>query len=362
MPLAPTAAIDVDRTDDPSVTTAGVGAAACTGAANDCSLRGAVEFANANAGTVINLGTATYTLNTNGNGGCVRESLTTGNRIGDLEVNVTTTMMGITAASTIINQVGTGNASFPGDRVLCMDVNLNAGLTFTFSAMTIAGGRDAASGVGGGGFIGGAKGTALSLTNVTFANNQTSPGVPQGPAGGGGVAVTGGDMTVMNCTFGAANLPGASRTSLTLGNAATTLSGGGLSYSPGDPKGTNGATGTFTMSGTTFTHNTASSISSGGAGLDIYEFNVSVGVGNISTCVFDSNQATGTASGGAILNSSYNQLNITTTSFTNNSAGNRGGAIYVAGGHTLLDGTSPSITFAATRLELRAAVFLPRAL
>jgi hypothetical protein len=345
VPLAPTVAITVDRTDDPS----GVNlppASVCGASANDCSLRGAVQFANANLGTVINLGTATYTLNTNGTGGCVRESLTTGNTIGDLEVNNTTTMMGTGQASTIINQIGTGNASFPGDRVLCMDVNLTPNRTYTFSAMTIAGGRDAASGIGGGGFIGGAKDTTLTLSNVTFANNQTSPGVPQGPVGGGAISVTGGNMNVTDCTIGAANFPGASRTSLTLGNAANNLSGGGISYSAGDPAGSNGAMGTLTITGTTFTHNTSSSVSAGGGGLDVLEFNVSVGTANISTSAFDTNQATGTASGGGIINASMNSLTIATTSFTNNSAGNRGGGLYVGGGNgTFLNGTSPSITF-----------------
>jgi hypothetical protein len=348
VPLAPNTTITVDRTDDPAGA-ALTAASACTAAGNDCSLRGAVQYANTvgNSGTTILLGSNTYTLNINGNGGCVRESLATGNTIGDLEVNQTTTMMGVTAASTIINQIGTGTGpTFTGDRVLCMNVNLVSGPTFTFSAMTIAGGRDVASGVGGGGFIGGAKGTALNLTDMIFANNQTSPGVPQGPSGGGGVAVTGGDMTVKNCTFGGANLPGASRTDTTLGNAAITLSGGGLSYSAGDPKGTNGATGTLTITGTTFTHNTSSSVSNGGGGFDVYDFNTSVGTADISSSVFTGNQATGTASGGGIFNHGVSNLFIATTSFTSNSAGNRGGGMYVAGGlNTLLNGTTPSIIF-----------------
>src|SRR5688572_27110947 len=49
-PLAPMfAPIDVDRTDDAAA------ASACTAAPNDCSLRGAVSFANVNPGTTINV-------------------------------------------------------------------------------------------------------------------------------------------------------------------------------------------------------------------------------------------------------------------------------------------------------------------
>src|SRR6185295_8004495 len=320
-----------------AITGSGVGAAACTGVANDCSLRGAVEFANANSGTVISLAATTYVLTTNGTNGCLNENSVTGNRIGDLEVNATTTITGTGAANSIIRQ-----GSAVNDRVFCLDVPLAAGRTYAFSALTITGGRDNGSNVGGGGIIGGAKGSTLNLTNVTFANNQTT-----GPAtsGGGGVGVTGGDMNVTTCTFGAANNPGANKNDLTLGNAANSLSGGGLDYSAGDPLGTNGATGTLTITGTTFTHNASSSVTSGGGGLSVYEFNVSVATTNLSTSAFTSNAATGTASGGGSINQSQNQLNISTTSFTTNSAGNRGGGIYVAGGHTLLDGTTPSITF-----------------
>jgi hypothetical protein len=183
-----------------------------------------VQFANANPGTVITFpaGAQTYTLNTAGTTGCVNESPATGNTIGDLEVNTTTTFTGNGAANTVVIQ-NVATPSAHNDRVLCMDVNLAPGFTFSFSGMTMAGGRDVNSNIGGGAFIGGAKNTTLNLTNMTFVNNQTT-----GPniSGGGGVAVTGGDMNVTSCTFGGANLPAASRTDLTLGNAANNNSAG----------------------------------------------------------------------------------------------------------------------------------------
>ncbi|HUS11915.1 MAG TPA: VCBS repeat-containing protein, partial [Pyrinomonadaceae bacterium] len=169
LPLAPTATITVDRTDDPS----GAGlttASACTGALNDCSLRGAVQFANANSGTVISLSTATYVLAINGALGCLHELPTsTGNTLGDLEINATTTVTGTGAGLSIVRQGSGAN-----DRVMCLDTGLVAGRTYSFSGLTITGGRDVGSGVGGGAIIGGAKSTTLSLTNVTFANNQTT--------------------------------------------------------------------------------------------------------------------------------------------------------------------------------------------
>ena len=89
--------LTVDRTDDP----AGAGltaASVCTAVANDCSLRGAVQFANnpANAGSTIVLGANTYTLSINGDRGCVGggEPAATGNTVGDLEINQSTTITG----------------------------------------------------------------------------------------------------------------------------------------------------------------------------------------------------------------------------------------------------------------------------
>src|SRR5688572_9445847 len=71
------ASIDVDRTDDAA------GASACTAAANDCSLRGAVAFANVNPGTTIIVPAGTYQLNIPG--GAV-EGFAGNNLIGDLDV------------------------------------------------------------------------------------------------------------------------------------------------------------------------------------------------------------------------------------------------------------------------------------
>lgn len=323
--------ITVDMFTDP----AGI-PSACTAAGGDCSLRGAVQFANipANAGTTINLPAGTYLLTIPGSGGCVVENNATGNTIGDLEINKSTTLVGAGSLTTVIRQAAATN-----DRVICMDVPLTANLSFIFSAMTIAGGRDTSIN-GGAGFLGGALDAVTNFTDVTFVNNQYTGA----NAGGGGALITGGSMTVANCTFGAANLPGADRTNLTLANASTQTSGGGLSYTSGDPAGSNGALGTLTMTGTIFTHNTTGSGGAGGGGLDVFGRNLSTPTVNVSTTSFTNNQATGTASGGGIINESAN-LTIATTAFTSNSASNRGGGLYVAGGSTVLDGTVNGINF-----------------
>jgi hypothetical protein len=102
VPNAPNTTITVDRTDDPSGA-ALTAASACTGAANDCSLRGAHQFANnpANNNTTISLPANTYILSINGSGagGC------DGNTVGDLGANQTMSITGAGAATTIIQQV-----------------------------------------------------------------------------------------------------------------------------------------------------------------------------------------------------------------------------------------------------------------
>jgi predicted outer membrane repeat protein len=343
---APDTTITVDRTDDPSGA-ALTAASACTAAANDCSLRGAFQFANnaANNNTTISLPANTYVLSINGTsaGGC------DGNTVGDLGANQTMSIVGAGAATTIIRQTGTGPAN-DGDRVMCMNEPFTIGLTYNFSGVTFVGGRDGTAAgtgtaLGGGGIIGGELNNALTLTNVVFANNQVTV---QGSAniGGGGLQITGGNLTITNSTFGGTSLPGSytDRTSTTTGNLQGG-SGGGVMYTPSSPQHAGGA-GTLTISGSTFTRNTSDGIGGGGADLLIFAFASPGGIGSgsatIGTSTFSNNQADST--GGAIVVESL-PTTVATTSFTNNSAGNRGGGIYVGGGGLLLNGNTPSIAF-----------------
>ncbi len=156
--------ITVDRTDDPSGANL-TAASACTAAGNDCSLRGALQFANnpANNNTTISLPANTYILSINGASvnGC------SDNTTGDLSANQTMSIIGAGAATTIIRQTGTGPAN-DGDRIMCMNENFVQNLIYNFSAVTFTGGRDGASGggpqvLGGGGIIGGEKGNVPDL-------------------------------------------------------------------------------------------------------------------------------------------------------------------------------------------------------
>jgi hypothetical protein len=231
VPQAPNTTITVDRPDDPAGA-ALTAASACTAAANDCSLRGALQFANnpTNNNTTISLPANTYILSINGTGavGC------DGNTVGDLGANQTMTITGAGAATTIIRQTGTGPAN-DGDRVMCMNEPFTTGLIYAFSGITFVGGRDGTaagtgSAIGGGGIIGGELNNSLTLTNVVFANNQVTV-LGSGNIGGGGVQITGGSLTITNSTFGnATNGPGAytDRTSTNTANLQGGSGGGGF--------------------------------------------------------------------------------------------------------------------------------------
>src|SRR5262245_17599632 len=122
------ATITVDRTDDTAA------ASACTAAANDCSLRGAVAFANLNPGTTISVPAGTYQLNIPGG---ATEGFSGNNSIGDLDITANnTTITGAGAATTIIQQTA------PNDRVLEVNPNLLASFNFSISGVTTTCGNE----------------------------------------------------------------------------------------------------------------------------------------------------------------------------------------------------------------------------
>jgi len=153
------ASITVDRTDDTAA------ASACTAAANDCSLRGAVIAANATPGTTIILPAGTYQLNIPGG---APEGFSGNSAIGDLDISGNnTTITGAGAATTIIQQTQ------PNDRVIEVNPFLDAGFNTTISDVTITGGHET-TGVGGGGIISGSIDNSLTITNCVISGNSAT--------------------------------------------------------------------------------------------------------------------------------------------------------------------------------------------
>lgn len=288
----PFVSITVDRTDDV------VAASACTAAANDCSLRGAVAFANLNPGTTIVVPAGTYQLNIAGGAG---EGFSGNNSIGDLDVTGNNTIMtGAGAGTTIIQQTQ------PNDRVLEVNPFLLANFNFDISGVTITGGKETTA-VGGGGIIAGAINNTTSVTNCVISGNSAT-GV--GTFGGGGILYTGGSLTVTGTSFS---------------NNSTSTSGGGLGYTAGDPLNRRPSNGTLSVSGSTFSGNTANSVAAGGGGADLFDFNGSIGAYNINSSTFSTNSAP-QGNGGAIVVET-GPLTLTTSSLSGNTAGVSGGAI-----------------------------------
>jgi hypothetical protein len=300
---APLLAITVDRTDDDPT------AQLCTAAPNDCSLRGAITFANLFPGTTVSVPAGSYNLTVPGAG----EFFAGNNSIGDLDITGNnTSIVGAGAAVTVITQTTAGS------RVIEVNPFIVANLTTSISDVTISGGTESA-GIGGGGILSGALNNNLTISNSVISGNSATGA---GTFGGGGICHTGGNLTI---------------TGTTISNNSTSASGGGVSYSAGDPAGSNGATGTINVSGSTFSGNTANSASAGGGALDLYDFNVSASVYNVSTSSFSNNSAPN-RSGGAIIVRSGGPLTVTTSSFATNSAGSSGGAIFS-------NGTTASVTY-----------------
>jgi HYR domain-containing protein len=214
---------DVDRTDD----TAAVAARACTGAANDCSLRGAIIAANGAAGAtpiIINLQPATTYNLTLTNATQENAALT-----GDLDI--TTTLHPVTIIGggssgpnkTIIDASGLQSGT-SHDRAFQIT---GSGVTVTFQDLVISNG------------LATDDGTSGASTNPTAQNANRA---------GGGILNNGGSVTLTNVKIQSCEALGKGDTVI---NDHTTLDalGGGLASVTG--------TGNVVITGSTFTGDTA---------------------------------------------------------------------------------------------------------
>src|SRR6266480_438769 len=242
----------------------------CADSSNACSLRAAVQEANALAGPdTIQLGAATYVLS-----GAAGDDLAVS---GDLDITGDLTLTGAGTASTIIDGGGV-------DRVLDIDPS-GAGVSVTISNLTVRGGN--AVGQAGGGIRN--LGT-LTLTNTTISGNTA------GTDGGGIYNSGGGTLTI----------------------TASTLSGNSANSA-----GRNGG-GIFNAGAATLTNVTVSgnSANSGGGGV----FN-SGGTATLVNVTFGENSAT---IGGGISNVA-GTVTLTNTVVANSTGGNCSGAISSVG-------------------------------
>jgi hypothetical protein len=253
------------------------------------SLREAVCIASNVGGTdVINVPAGTYDLT----------SLETGELQLGANGSVNISIVGAGQTSTIIQQTD-GH-----DRIFEQDPNFLGGVPVSISNLAIQLGTCSTGtdcGYGGGGMLGiGNTGDNLTLTNVTFNDNNA-----EGSFNGGGLEAAGnGDLTITNCVF--------SNNSSPVGSDGDNI-GGGVDFE------VNPSSGNLVITGSTFTGNTSSN---GGGGLYI------VSTGNsatVSGSVFTGNAAgsQSTNAGGAIY-AKDSPLTISNSRIVGNTAGGGG--------------------------------------
>ncbi|MGN6605652.1 MAG: beta strand repeat-containing protein, partial [Jatrophihabitans sp.] len=262
------------------------------------SLREAVCIANNNGTTpvIIDVAAGHYTL-TNGE---LQAGKVSGSNI---------SIVGAGAGSAVID----GNGA---SRVFDLDPLAGGGVTTSISNVTITNGVD--NTVGGAGILAGSAGLlpvdSLTLTGVVVSNNQAGGSAPTNPnLPGAGVSFQGGNLTVSGSTFS--------------GNNSHSSIGSGLfyqSFTAGEHLTVTGST----FSGNQIAANTSSAYQSGGAlatissGTDIVSVSSSTFTNNTATAT-----GSATAVGGGIY-AQGGALTVTGSTFTGNTASASGGAIY----------------------------------
>ncbi len=340
----------VDRTDDTNAATAQV----CSGAANDCSLRGAISKANATAGA----DTITFSASTNG----VPFTLTligndADNATGDLDINDSLTISGNGVNNTIIQ--GATNASFAGnihDKVIGINQDgTHDSLTVSISGVTIRYGHnevpfgDASFAYTGGGvdvFLTGGS-NAITFSDVVISDNENVYSYGGGVnvdscfsmASGCTVSGFAGTVTFTNVTIsnnkaslwgGGVNLFSDDHNVVfntsTLNANTTTGVGGGAQGGGINIRHTNG--GTVALHGTAITNNTAKGPGGGVAISSANKASVTIddtgGAASITGNTSQNNAGQEASGGGLLKGDGANTTTLTNVTISNNHADNQG--------------------------------------
>ena len=297
----------VDRTDDAAAATA------CTAAPNDCSLRGAIKAANANASAnpvIINLQPAT-TYNLTLTNATQENAAATG------DLDITTSVHTVTISgsgssgpnATIIDAAGLNTGNFR-DRVFHLTAS---GVNVTFQNLVIQNGKAADDG------------TAGTSTNPTAQNTNRS---------GGGILNNGGSVTLTNAIVQSCQAVGKGDSVI---NDHTTLDamGGALASLT--------ATGNVIITDSKLTGNTAAGGNGGnfnnGAGSNAKGGSIYFegGTLNINGSRIDNSAANGGISG------SVDQNGMTNGGFGGSA---QGGGVWVGGGTSSINNTTFESTVA----------------
>ncbi len=280
------------------------GDGACDDGAGNCTLRAAVQEANASAGT------DTITFDPGTNGIPIALSIVGADdtaAAGDLDIASPVTITGNGPASTIID--GTALQS-PGDRLFHVDP-AGAGITVSISALTVRNGYIVGNGAG---ILN--NSATLNLSNVTISDNFAISALGGGIYNqGGAVTITGGTVSSNTALFDGGGIYNDEGSSLTIsdttvsGNTAINGSGGGIySY-----------VSTITITNSTIGGNTASI--GGGISLNL------LSTLNVTNSTLSGNTASSSIGGGAIFagGGSGTAATIASSTITGNTASIGGG-------------------------------------
>ncbi|HZP65163.1 MAG TPA: Ig-like domain repeat protein, partial [Rudaea sp.] len=294
---------------DPPISGSGISVNTSTGVITggtgngQISLRSAVQAANQNSGSTINLGSGTYALTippvmsgTVGSGNFHKAAYDNGtglNLTGSLDIDASVTINGAGQAATIIDATGMG------DRVMTINpyvVNtdlsvIQTNFTVTLQNLTVAHGNnpsdDGVNGYSAGGGIwwecawvhGSLEVGSLVLTSVTLDHNATA----HGGGAGGVVLFNGGAVTITGSSFTNNSVTGAGQGG-----------GGAIAVTNSQTTASTSIVNTLSITNSTFTGNTCQSTSGGAievvGGTNAYHV-------DIHSSTFQSNSA---AYGGAI--------------------------------------------------------------
>ena len=268
----------------------------CATASGACTLRAAIQEANAHAGAdVVSLPSGLYLLTLNGAG----EELAA---TGDLDVTDALEVNGMGADTTIIDGLRADRVFHSGNALTLRNVTVRNGLAMPggglyaiAGATTIEGCRFEDNLSTAGGAIAHGSPDLLTITGSTFEGNATSG------SDGGAVAIAGpASLVVTDSTFAR--------------NVSSTGNGGAIA---------NMATGTVTLTNATFSHNAATN--AGGI--------LSGGFASFSAsgCTFDGNTAV--SSGGGMIVDGPGPTTLANATITNNTAAAMAGALL--GGDTV---------------------------
>ncbi|MDD5543529.1 MAG: hypothetical protein PHX83_10190 [Acidobacteriia bacterium] len=154
----------------------------CNDGTGHCSLRAAIEQADASGGTTtINIPAGTYNLSLG--------EIQFGNNVQNITLNGTGT-----SSNTIINMTNTGT-----DRIFLIDPpGTNANVVTTIQHLKFTGGSLSSDSFGGGAILGGGPSNSLTITDCVFDSNQ----VPAGNGTGGAINFSGGGtLSISSSTF-----------------------------------------------------------------------------------------------------------------------------------------------------------------